>query len=106
MRVLHVASEVYPLIKTGGLADVAAALPAALMRIGVDARILVPGYPAVLDKLADLRPVRTLADPWTTGGDFGVRVHTIDTGGVPLTFAVAVLRTSAVTVSVPGLVPA
>ena len=37
MRVLHVASEVYPLIKTGGLADVAAALPAALTRIGVDA---------------------------------------------------------------------
>ena len=68
MRVLHVASEVYPLIKTGGLADVAAALPAALMRIGVDARILVPGYPAVLDKMSDLRHVRTIADPWTTGG--------------------------------------
>ena len=59
MRVLHVASEVYPLIKTGGLADVAAALPAALMRIGVDARILVPGYPAVLEKMPDLRHVRT-----------------------------------------------
>jgi starch synthase len=68
MRVLHVASEVYPLIKTGGLADVAAALPAALLQIGVDARILVPGYPAVLEKMADLRHVRTLADPWTSGG--------------------------------------
>jgi starch synthase len=68
MRVLHVASEVYPLIKTGGLADVAAALPAAQLQIGVDARILVPGYPAVLEKMADLRHVRTLADPWTTGG--------------------------------------
>ena len=38
------------------------------MRIGVDARILVPGYPAVLEKMADLQHVRTLADPWTTGG--------------------------------------
>jgi starch synthase len=81
MRVLHVASEVYPLIKTGGLADVAAALPAALMRIGVDARILVPGYPAVLDKLADLRPVRTLADPWTIGGTVLMKGVTPD--GVP-----------------------
>lgn len=44
--------------------------------------------------------------PCVTGGDCGVRVHTIDTGGVPLIFAVAVLRTSAVTVSVPGFVPA
>ena len=44
--------------------------------------------------------------PCVTGGDCGVSVQTIDTGGVPLTFAVAVLRTSAVTVSVPGFVPA
>jgi starch synthase len=81
MRVLHVASEVYPLIKTGGLADVAAALPAAQIKIGVDARLLVPGYPAVLDKLADLKPVRTLADPWTTGGTVLMLGRTPD--GVP-----------------------
>ncbi|MBC7942259.1 MAG: glycogen/starch synthase, partial [Chitinophagaceae bacterium] len=30
MRVLHVAAEVFPLVKTGGLADVVAALPLAL----------------------------------------------------------------------------
>ena len=47
MRVLHVASELYPLIKTGGLADVLGALPPALSALGVDARVLVPGYPAV-----------------------------------------------------------
>ncbi len=41
-------SEVYPVIKTGGLADVSAALPAALRTNGYDARILMPGYPAVL----------------------------------------------------------
>src|SRR6185369_7981797 len=43
--------------------------------------------------------------PCTTAGDCGVNVQTIAIGGVPLTLAVAVLRTSAVTVSVPGLVP-
>ncbi len=50
-RVLSVASEVFPLIKTGGLADVAGALPAALARHGVEMRTLVPGYPSVADKL-------------------------------------------------------
>ncbi|MEG3640057.1 glycogen synthase GlgA [Magnetococcus sp. PR-3] len=49
MRVLFVTSEIYPLIKTGGLGDVAAALPAALMEHGVDMRVLVPGYPSVLE---------------------------------------------------------
>ena len=51
LRVLSVASEVFPLIKTGGLADVAGALPAALGREGVEARTLVPGYPGVMGKL-------------------------------------------------------
>lgn len=51
MRVLSVASEVYPLIKTGGLADVAGALPPALARRGIEVRTLLPGYPAVMKKL-------------------------------------------------------
>ncbi|HEY9028151.1 MAG TPA: glycogen synthase GlgA [Burkholderiaceae bacterium] len=57
MRVLHVAAEAFPLVKTGGLADVAAALPAALRRAGADARLLLPGYPAVLEGLEALAPV-------------------------------------------------
>ncbi len=51
MRVLSVASEIYPLIKTGGLADVAGALPGALAPLGVQVRSLVPGYPAVMKAL-------------------------------------------------------
>jgi starch synthase len=47
VRVLHVCSEIYPLLKTGGLADVAGALPVAQLRNGVDARVLVPGFPAL-----------------------------------------------------------
>jgi starch synthase len=42
LTVLFVTSEVAPLIKTGGLADVAGSLPAALMQAGVDVRVLVP----------------------------------------------------------------
>jgi starch synthase len=49
-KVLSVASEIFPLIKTGGLADVAGALPAALARQGVRVKTLIPGYPAVLKR--------------------------------------------------------
>lgn len=49
LTVLFVTSEVAPLIKTGGLADVSASLPVALMHSGVDIRVLVPGYPAVIE---------------------------------------------------------
>ena len=41
MRILHVASEIFPLVKTGGLADVVAALPPALVKRGLDARVLL-----------------------------------------------------------------
>lgn len=52
MRVLAVASEAYPLVKTGGLADVVGALPAALAEHGVSVTTMLPGYPAVRDALA------------------------------------------------------
>jgi starch synthase len=51
VRALSVASEIFPLIKTGGLADVAGALPTALRAEGIETRTLVPGYPAVLGAL-------------------------------------------------------
>lgn len=53
LNVLSVASEVFPLIKTGGLADVAGALPGALAKEGIAVRTLLPGYPAVLKALGD-----------------------------------------------------
>ncbi|QIB33017.1 glycogen synthase GlgA [Ancylobacter pratisalsi] len=56
-KVLSVVSEVYPLVKTGGLADVAGALPAALAPHGVDMRTLIPGYAAVLGALTRAEPV-------------------------------------------------
>jgi starch synthase len=57
MKILSVASEVFPLIKTGGLADVAGALPAALRPKGIDMLTLIPGYPAVMAALEDSEPI-------------------------------------------------
>jgi len=47
IQVLSVASEAYPLVKTGGLGDVVGALPQALSSHGVMITTLLPGYPAV-----------------------------------------------------------
>ena len=55
MKVLFVASEVYPLIKTGGLGDVAYSLPHALHAQGLEIRLVVPGYRALLHQLAVVR---------------------------------------------------
>ena len=57
MRVLHVAAEVFPLVKTGGLADVVAALPVSLAQQGADVRLLLPGLPAVMDAVQGARTV-------------------------------------------------
>ncbi|PDT11943.1 MULTISPECIES: glycogen synthase GlgA [unclassified Rhizobium] len=53
MKVLSVSSEVFPLIKTGGLADVSGALPIALNAFGVETKTLLPGYPAVMKVIRD-----------------------------------------------------
>jgi starch synthase len=54
VRILSVASEVFPLIKTGGLADVAGALPGALKSHNCDVTTFVPGYRQVKTKLREL----------------------------------------------------
>jgi len=57
-RVLSVVTEIFPLVKVGGLADVAGALAAH----GVEVRSLVPGYPAVLAALRDAAVVHSVPD--------------------------------------------
>ena len=64
-RVLSVASECVPLIKTGGLADVVGALPAALARQGWEMRVLMPAYRSLRPALAGMKPV------WLEEGLFG-----------------------------------
>lgn len=62
LKVLSVASEAVPLVKTGGLADVAGALPAAVAPHGVEMTALLPGYPAVMKAIGKGRAVHTYAD--------------------------------------------
>lgn len=62
--VLAISSEIYPLIKTGGLADVVGALPHVLARYDVRVRTLVPGYPQVLDAISDDNIVAEISDLW------------------------------------------
>ncbi|MGA9163282.1 MAG: glycogen synthase GlgA [Thiobacillus sp.] len=55
MKILFVASEAYPLVKTGGLGDVLYSLPHALHARGADIRLLLPGYRALLRQLEQVR---------------------------------------------------
>ena len=61
-RVLSVASECVPLIKTGGLADVVGALPGALAPLGWDMRVLLPAYRALRPMAADWPVVFEIPD--------------------------------------------
>jgi starch synthase len=63
------------LIKTGGLADVAGALPGALAPLGIDMRVLVPGYPAVFDHLNASSAV------WSDGNFFGGAARLLQASG-------------------------
>jgi starch synthase len=62
MRILHVATEIFPYVKVGGLADVLAALPAAQRALGADARVLLPGFPALLQGIPGLEPAGATPD--------------------------------------------
>jgi starch synthase len=77
MRVLHVCSEIYPLLKTGGLADVAGALPVAQVKRGCDARVLVPGFPALRGGILEQELVAEV------GPAFGAGAVTLYRGVLP-----------------------
>ncbi|WP_427454451.1 glycogen synthase GlgA [Litorimonas sp. WD9-15] len=62
MRILMVASECFPLIKTGGLADVVGALPLALETQGADVTVFLPGFPSVLSGLTGKKTIKKLTD--------------------------------------------
>jgi len=59
LNALFVTSEIFPLIKTGGLADVSAGLPLALNKLGVKTRILLPAYLPAVQKMQSLKILDT-----------------------------------------------
>lgn len=77
MKVLHAATEIYPLIKTGGLADVMGALPQALLKQGADVRLLLPGLPTIVDAVLQRKLVCEL------GPMFGAGRVTLTLGRMP-----------------------
>jgi starch synthase len=66
MRVLFAIAELYPWVKTGGLGDVAAALPPALAAGGVDVRLVLPGFRGFLDGLHGIADHLRLATPFAS----------------------------------------
>ena len=77
MRVLHVGAEIFPLVKTGGLADVLGALPQALIGQGADVRLLLPGLPAIADAVLHQKIVAEI------GPSFGAARITLRLGQMP-----------------------
>ena len=77
MRVLHVGAEIFPLVKTGGLADVLGALPQALIGQGADVRLLLPGLPAIADAVLHQKAVCQI------GPAFGAGRVTLRLGRMP-----------------------
>lgn len=63
LHVLLASSEAHPLIKTGGLADVAGSLPAALRDLGHDARLIIPAYPRAVQRIRELKTLGNLQLP-------------------------------------------
>src|SRR6185312_3863883 len=75
VQVLSVTPEIYPLIKTGGLADVTGALPVALAGQGVATRTLIPGYPVVMKAFKKKKALHQYAS--LQGGKVSVHGATI-----------------------------
>jgi starch synthase len=83
MRVLYITSEVFPFAKTGGLADVSASLPAALRELGIDVRVLVPGYQNALGRAPSPKTISRGADP-IGGGEFRLLESYLPYSDVPV----------------------
>lgn len=64
MNVLQVSAEIFPLLKTGGLADIAGALPVALKAAGCDVRVLLPGFAPIMADLQSSSVLAELTAPW------------------------------------------
>lgn len=86
MKVLFTASEAVPFIKSGGLADVAHALPKTLRALGVDVRVVLPKYGAISDALlANSTKVAEFSIPVGWRQQY-CGIWTVDYDGIPYYF--------------------
>jgi starch synthase len=83
-RILFATSEIFPLIKTGGLADVSGSLPLALRKIGLDVRVLLPGYRKVLDQLPNAKVLLEIPSLSSSAGAARLLAAEMPESGLPV----------------------
>lgn len=83
LRVLFLAAEAAPLVKIGGLADVAGELPRVLRKKGLDVRLALPWHASLSTQGLSPQRACQVAVPFR-GGELGATVYTADLSGLPL----------------------
>lgn len=85
-RIIHLASEAFPLAKSGGLGDVIGALPAALRRAGERAVVFLPAYPWTFERAATVAPLGHAVTIATRVGSHRFDLHhaTLPESGCPV----------------------
>jgi starch synthase len=82
MRVLYLSSEATPLVKVGGLADVAGELPRALMSLGIDVRLALPFYPSIKETDLEVEQIGE-ASVSHSQGECEAKIYSAQVRGVP-----------------------
>ena len=86
LKIAMIASECAPYSKTGGLADVVGALPAALHKLGHDVIVILPKYSFIDYIRFELQPFQNQLDVWMGNVEEWCSVHKGENDGVPVYF--------------------
>jgi starch synthase len=86
LKIVQIASEAVPYIKTGGLADVVGALPKHLRLLGHDVRVILPKYASIDYNRFQLRPMLSPLGVWMGNSEEWCSVHAAELDGIPVYF--------------------